>query len=336
VKEILTAPVEEVPKRMKTGYAEYSEDHMNQHVASLGAPPMTPASEKDKWEQILKFNDLVLTEVEDHSTHWEQADPKHRMGDILNAAWRLYLKANPRNGFFEWLDSIPEWERISMLGNALKDSGIRVRPTLDERKAIAAERKLYSPVDISNFNLKPSVVKAFITGVAYLDAVTRPNYRVNFEGGLANYRGGLLDTAIMQTVFSGSGFGIWVIDTMGNFYAGNHVYGQMHHSSFLAGESIKAGGEVRAENGRIKFLSGKSGHYMPPIANLVGAVRILQHLGVPIQELHVLVFENKVPKAPDGREFLRTYESKPGRYDSWGNLTESHKQWIRTGNFLAF
>lgn len=45
----------------------------------------------------------------------------------------------------------------------------------------------------------------------------------------------------------------------------NYGYGKFHHSSFLAGKPISAGGEIFIEQGLIKEIINDSGHYMPSL-----------------------------------------------------------------------
>ncbi|MGH9455326.1 MAG: hypothetical protein ACRD2O_15300, partial [Terriglobia bacterium] len=85
-----------------------------------------------------------------------------------------------------------------------------------------------------------------------------------------------LDTAEMQTVFSGKGFGIWVMSEKARLFVGNHVKGLMHHSSFLAGADVMCGGEMKAYMGKIELLSSKSGHYQPGMEHLVWALNVLE------------------------------------------------------------
>lgn len=168
------------------------------------------------------------------------------------------------------------------------------------------------------------MVKAFVKGVAYLDAATRRNYRVSFEEGVAKYQGGNFDTAAMKTVFSGAGVGIWVMDEGGHMYAGSHLYGELHHSSFFSGESIKAGGEVRAHNGEIEFLSGKSGHYQPPIRNLVAAVKVLREMA-PRMRPDIQVWPTAAPKGDPVLITVDDLLTHSDNYLSWGPTSEAWK-----------
>jgi hypothetical protein len=350
VTDIINSPVEAVPQKVKSAYetavstkapyetVEFSEEllaekaleaeEISQHITFIQGDSGggSPAADVDRWQQLLQgCSELGLLDNEE--VKLERSDPKHRMGHLLAAALEIYNeKRPPSDSFLKWLDGMAEWDRVTMLSNAMKSYAVGVFGKKADRLALKRD-----PGVVDQMNLKPSMVKAFLTGVAYLDQATRPNYLVTFKAGLANYRGNLLDSTGMRTVFSGNGFGIWVMDSGGRMYAGNHVLGQLHHSSFLSGEKIRAGGELKAKNGTIEFLSGKSGHYQPPIANLVFAVKALEYHGVVISQMRVLVFK-PAPTIITGRQLLLN----PGGYQAWGNLTDAHKQWLQQGNFDAF
>jgi hypothetical protein len=310
-------------------------------------------SDDEKWQEIVKAAQPVGLTGQYAGPQWEHADPKHRVGELLMAAWNIYRQKGGQAGekspgFFAWLDAIPELQRIMMLSDAIKSLGTKVLGTPQEQAAFlkyanapdpdykvvthsVGGAKFKQPVIVPRAdtrpNLKPSVVKAFVKGVAYLDQISKPDYKVSFEHGVAFYRGKPLDTNPMSTVFSGSGFAIWVIDEAGDMYAGNHVFGQMHHSSFLSGGLVAAAGELRAVNGRLQFLSGKSGHYQPSLAQLQWAIRVLQFRLVNTYQLRVLVFRDADPPWL----LVRAHEllSYPGNYKAWGRMTYVEKQQFR-------
>ena len=124
---------------------------------------------------------LELSTQHGEGPQWEKADSQHRIGELLIAAWGIY-QAHPGSGpvkagaaktksdFFRWFDAIPEWDRVVMLSNKIRDIGTKVLGTPAQRKILAAEApKLAAPGVKNELNLKPSVVKAFVRGVKYLD-----------------------------------------------------------------------------------------------------------------------------------------------------------------------
>lgn len=87
----------------------------------------------------------------------------------------------------------------------------------------------------------------------------------------------LLDTADWETAFSGDGWGVFVcsmpmLDPGANagifVFSYNHKPGWDHHSSFLGGAPVMAAGEWIVVGGKVKVMTGKSGHYMPKWENL--------------------------------------------------------------------
>src|SRR5262249_47051014 len=185
-------------------------------------------------------------------------------------------------------------------------------------------------------NIRPSVVKAFLKGVAYLDDLTRKDYTVTFDGATAMWRGAPFDTSSMKTVFSSIGFAIWVISKEGEMYAGNHVFGEFHHSSFLAGGDVRCGGEVKASNGTIEFLSAKSGHYRPELENLIWAVDALDCQGVDVEKMRVAVWQP--PKADvilmKGDNLY--YDTYRKGYGAWGHMSADELGRLRLGQYDTF
>ena len=83
------------------------------------------------------------------------------MGDLLEGCFKEYLRKNPGDqegkDFYHWLDAMPDLERVMMVANADragKESAGMMRGS-------------------QTGNIKPSMVKAFMKGVAYLDRAGR-------------------------------------------------------------------------------------------------------------------------------------------------------------------
>src|SRR5262245_28087078 len=103
------------------------------------------------------------------------------------------------------------------------------------------------------------------TAVQYLSATGRAAYALSFSGGLIrDANGNLFDTRNAPPAQSSAPRAIFVMDSNGTFYASNHhMVGDFHHSSFLAGAAVAAAGELEVENGVLKAISNRSGHYRP-------------------------------------------------------------------------
>lgn len=74
---------------------------------------------------------------------------------------------------------------------------------------------------------------------------------------------------------------IFVMDGKGNLYASNEQdKGRLHHSSFLGGDPVASAGEIGVVDGKVTFLSDRSGHYSPPAGCITQAIRYLHDEGV--------------------------------------------------------
>jgi hypothetical protein len=256
----------------------------------------------------------------------EAQDRKHRMGDLLEGCFKEYLRKNPGDqegkDFYHWLDAMPDLERVMMVANADragKESAGMMRGS-------------------QTGNIKPSMVKAFMKGVAYLDRAGRRSYRVSFNAGTLYAKSGEgeteLSTMQMSTVFSGKGFGIWVISKKGNLYVGNHVKGMLHHSSFLAGAKVMCGGEMWARNGKILFLSGKSGHYEPGKENMDWALNVLENCVDNFDAIKVAAWRAGADSPVylvSPRTFLWSRDWK-----TWGKFSKDEMARLQGGNFAGF
>jgi hypothetical protein len=83
----------------------------------------------------------------------------------------------------------------------------------------------------------------------------------------------LFDTQALSTHFSGFGWAIFVVSPDGKLYAHKHKVGIFHHSTFLSGSAVMAAGELVVEQGVIKCITAKSGHYLPSADNMRAFVR---------------------------------------------------------------
>lgn len=299
----LSLPVEDYAGRAEA-QSHYSSAYMpfssfNDHLAAIGAEA---SSQPDGyWKQIVQAANLELKGAD----LLEKNDKKHRMGDLLEACLKIYDQKKGAAGkktFYEWLDAIPEWERTVMIRDLLAEFSARSATEYANRDRI---------------NLKPSMVKAFLYGVRYLDRAGRKQYRLTFSGGVAKLNDAPFDTRNMRTVFSGPGSAIWIQSPKDHFYAGNHATGQFHHSSFLSGGAVKCGGEMQASQGVITRISAKSGHYQPSRIHFANAIRMLGQMGVNLTTLTVVVWADPLRSASiiSAAAFLQN----PSGWETWGS-----------------
>ena len=110
--------------------------------------------------------------------------------------------------------------------------------------------------------------------------------RVEFRGGklfrsaTSDQKGAAVDTAASVTHQSGAGYEIFAVDAKNEIHMASHKIGKYHHSSLLAGGNVAIAGEMKVENGKLTYLSNKSGHYVPSAESLVQFLHFLEKDGV--------------------------------------------------------
>lgn len=86
----------------------------------------------------------------------------------------------------------------------------------------------------------------------------------------------------------------YVWEREGTLLAGNHEGNRVHHSSFMAGESVRCAGMIAVNDaGKVTFVSNNSGHYRPTKAQLIDFVKWLNQRGVMADNALVGVEEGK-------------------------------------------
>lgn len=83
----------------------------------------------------------------------------------------------------------------------------------------------------------------------------------------------------------------------------------VYHSNFMAGQPVQCAGMISVRQGRVRFLSNASGHYMPVDAALAKVLFLLQIAGTPIRQIQVQGYQ---AATTDGASFLRVN----GRWDA--------------------
>lgn len=192
----------------------------------------------------------------------ERQDKKHRMGDLLGILYLAYKNRSVNEEFFTWLNGLSYFEVCHLLSAQLRPSVVR------------------------------EVAPTFLRSVQYMDAATRAHCRVLVKRNRLTWRRGLLDTLEqgISTIFSGKGWGIWVMDPQDNVYCGSHVKGSLQHSSFLAGGNVKGAGEWQVVKGEVVYITGKSGHYRCDLDQLADAMRTMQSQGLSFARAKVIVW----------------------------------------------
>ncbi len=102
---------------------------------------------------------------------------------------------------------------------------------------------------------------------------------VGKDGLLYNEKGAKFDTSNADFVHSDHA-AIFIMGFDGRLYASNSFHvGLVHHSTFFAGRSVAAAGELQVSNGVIKSMTNCSGHYRPPYSVTEQAVKSLKAQG---------------------------------------------------------
>lgn len=117
------------------------------------------------------------------------------------------------------------------------------------------------------------------------DAAKQGLTRVHLQGGLMytdSAKSKPLSTRNMVTHNAGPGKAIYVMSQSGTFHVASHIVGRYHHSSLLAGQAVACAGEMEVDQGKLLWLSNKSGHYQPNLNHLVQVLHQLQKSGVPM------------------------------------------------------
>ncbi len=114
--------------------------------------------------------------------------------------------------------------------------------------------------------------KEFEKGVKYLSEKEREAYEIFVQyDKIVDVKGNLVDTNGSTSILPNgqpitTEKAIFVMSKEGKLYLSkNYAYGKFHHSSFLSGKPVSAGGEIYIEKGIIKEITNDSGHYIPSL-----------------------------------------------------------------------
>jgi hypothetical protein len=122
--------------------------------------------------------------------------------------------------------------------------------------------------------------------VKYLNDEELAGYKLELrDGRMYDANGSLFDTSAASRG-PNSGKAIFVMDENGSFYASNHQeIGEFHHSSLGRGEPVAAAGELQVDDGVLKGISDKSGHYAPGRQYTQQALDSLKNKGVDMDNV---------------------------------------------------
>jgi hypothetical protein len=94
----------------------------------------------------------------------------------------------------------------------------------------------------------------------------------------------------------------------GNIHVSSHVVGERHHSSLLAGIKTACAGEIQARNGRLTWLSNKSGHYQPDVYHVLQILHMLQKRSVPLTFAMTVCSADGQDRFPSVADFMKAMQ----------------------------
>jgi hypothetical protein len=83
----------------------------------------------------------------------------------------------------------------------------------------------------------------------------------------------------------------------GSLHVDSHSVGYRHHSSLLAGKNVGSAGEMMVKQGKLVWISNKSGHYHPSVPHFLQVLHQLQKKSVDLSVVKVKYF-SKPPTPP--------------------------------------
>lgn len=147
-----------------------------------------------------------------------------------------------------------------------------------------------------------------MASVAYLSKLERKKHLVFVIDGkflhVADRVGANYSTVNKGSTFEGKlDWCIFVLSPDDVLFAGGYRMGEFHHSSFLAGEKIKAAGQICVIDGKLIGITPKSGHYHPGPDELCTMLKFLVERGVDLSTVEVWYPAYGEPD-PESKPFL--------------------------------
>ncbi|MBL8230070.1 MAG: hypothetical protein JNL98_16395 [Bryobacterales bacterium] len=97
--------------------------------------------------------------------------------------------------------------------------------------------------------------------------------------------------------FDDEGWACFVMSTYNVVYAGQHIGGLFHHSSFLCGAPVLSAGMMRVQGGTLKEVCMKTGHYRTDIEHAAEFLRAMKQKQVPLVDVKVRLHDGEVLSA---------------------------------------
>ena len=163
-----------------------------------------------------------------------------------------------------------------------------------------------SRVPTQTFSLQDSYLGEKERGVSYFSERDRSAYEVLIKDGkLCSAQGDRLDPQLSLPEHSDrTGTAIYVLDTWGTLYVTfDHRFGEIHHSSLVAGAPVLAAGEMVIMDGLLLSISNASGHYKPPPQAIDVVLEHLDRFGADLSQVE------RFEIYPDGRRAHRMHNT---------------------------
>jgi hypothetical protein len=111
------------------------------------------------------------------------------------------------------------------------------------------------------------------------------------NGKFFDANGNLFDTSSSQT-WDGQSKAIFVVNEKGDVFASTYQKaGEFHHSSLGQGKPVAMAGEMEVENGVLKSISNRSGHYTPEPEYLDQTISHLERSGIDFKSVEIDTLE---------------------------------------------
>ena len=129
-------------------------------------------------------------------------------------------------------------------------------------------------------------------GILYLNENERKNYELTIKKGVFSYQN-------ENMPLNNTHYLLFGLDKNGQFYGKlgfewkNYGRGYFGHGSFLSGGYLMAAGELYLMNGKLRYISSNSGHYLPTNRHMCIALYNLYRNGVDLSNVILVLYKHK-------------------------------------------
>lgn len=210
--------------------------------------------------------------------YWgEVVHDAHGYGRDLHTLMNVWKSAPTTDNFNTWMDKLTNGESVPGIENIPKNMFENGKLKISRVMFLnESERKVYQAT-INN------------RGLISTPNQNRPTTLVDINGMVPNPH-------------------IFVVSPDNQLYVGVYDRGKFNHSSFLAGGSVLSAGEMVLENGKIKTITDKSGHYQSSEQMILRGLDALIKSGADLSQTQVIM--NSLSKDRLTYSALEFYQSK--------------------------